>query len=90
MKNIEQQQKKVFDSEFKKLLSVLPLLKLNDKRRQYILQQISIIKKIQKIDQPTQIQVTSGVEAPLQQFFKQQKNEEVAKKEKQRGKYSKI
>ena len=91
MKRVDQQMKKTIDSEIKKLLSVLPLLELHDKRRLYILNQISLLKRIEKLDNPTKIEVsTATTQSPLQEFLKRHKNEEVTKKEKQRGKYSKV
>ena len=91
MKRLDQQMKKTIDSEIKKLLSVLPLLELHDKRRSNILNQIQLLKRIEKLDNPTKIEVsTATTPSPLATFLKKHKNEEIAKKEKQRGKYSKV
>ena len=90
MKRLETQFRKTFDSELKKLLDVLPLLKLNDKRRINVLQQIQQIKKIQKIDSPTQVNITTSTQSPLQNFLKKKNNEKISKKEPNRSRYNTV
>ena len=89
MKRTDKQLAKTLDNDLQRLSSVLPLLSLNDKRRLYVLNQIQLIKKILKIDEPTQVNVTTTKnESPLANYIKKHKNETITQKAKQRSKYN--
>ena len=81
----------LLNKELHTLIQMFSILKIDDKRRMYILNQIQTINKILKEDKPTKIEVSqTASQSPLQDFFNKHKNEKIGKKEPQRGKYNTI
>jgi len=87
-KRIDKQLNKMYDNELKYLLSVLQFLPFNDNRRSRVYDKISQIKRIQKLDQPTQINISSNAESPLAQFLKNNNNEKITKKEPRQSRFT--
>ena len=88
MKRLDKQLDKLFDNELKYLLSILQLLPFTDRRRTKVFERIQQIKRIQRLDKPTEINVTSTNDSPLAKFLKQTKNETITKKEPKQSKFT--
>ena len=88
MKRLDKQLEKQFDDELKYLSSVLKLLQFNDRRRTKVFEKIQQIKRIKRLDQPTEINVTSNNDSPLAKFLKKSNNETITKKEPKQSKFT--
>lgn len=88
MKRLDKQLDKLFDNELKYLLSVLTLLPFTDRRRTKVFEKIQQIKRIQRLDKPTEINVTSNNESPFVNLLKQTQNGKITKKEPKQSKFT--